>query len=292
MYRGKVEFTASMWWVIAMLITFTIGGMTGVMLSIPANDFVLHNSMFLVAHFHNVIIGGAVYGYFAGMTYWYPKATGLILNEKLGKLACALWFVGFFLAWMPMYLTGFDGMTRRLNYVDNPDWAPYFYVAMLGVLFIALGTAALVGNIVLSIWKRNDPEYQDTTGDPWNARTLEWATSSPPAFYNFGHVSHIDDRDPLLDMKRKGTAYKAPSKYERIHMPKNTWAGVFIGGFSTVMGFALVWHIWWMAILGFAGIILSWIAYSFVRDKDYYVEVSEIEAIEAKFLERNANREF
>lgn len=292
MYRGKVEFSASMWWVIAMLITFPLGGMTGVMLSIPANDFVLHNSMFLVAHFHNTIIGGAVFSYFAGLTYWYPKATGLILNEKLGKWTVAFWFFGFWFAWMPMYMTGFDGMTRRLNYIDNPDWAPHLYVALFGLLLLTLGVAALVGNIVLSIVKMNDPAYQDKTGDPWNARTLEWATSSPPAFYNFGHIPHIDDRDPLYDMKRKGTAYKAPAQYERIHMPRNTWAGAFIGIFATAMGFGLVWHIWWMAIMGFLGIIGTWIAYGFVRNKDYYVEISEIEEIEAKFLASNANREF
>lgn len=284
MYHGRVELTASMWWVISMLVTFTIGGMTGVMLSIPANDFVLHNSMFLVAHFHNVILGGALYGYMAGLTYWFPKATGIILNEALGKLSAALWFFGFFFAWTPMYLTGFDGMTRRLNYVDNPDWAIYMYVALIGVALIAAGIGATVLNIALSIWKRNEPGYKDETGDPWNARTLEWATSSPPPFYNFATVPHIDDRDPHFDMKRKGTAYAKPSKYERIHMPKNSWAGVVMSAFATAMGFGFIWHIWWLVYASFAGIIISWIAYNFERDKDYYVEVEEVEPIEAEHL--------
>lgn len=284
MYRGRVEFTASMWWVISMLITFTIGGMTGVMLSIPSNDFVLHNSMFLVAHFHNVILGGAVYGYMAGITYWFPKATGFKMNETLGKWSAALWFFGFFFAWMPMYFTGFDGMTRRLNYVDNPDWAIYLNVALIGVALIAAGIGCTVVNIVWSIYKRNDPAYKDATGDPWDARTLEWATSSPPAFYNFATVPDINDRDAHFDMKRKGTAYAKPKQYERIHMPKNTWAGVVISAFLTAMGFAFIWHIWWLVIVGFVGSIASWIVYNFERNKDYYVEINEIEPIESEYL--------
>ncbi len=284
MARGRVELTAAMWWVIAMLFTFTIGGMTGVMLSIPANDFVLHNSMFLVAHFHNVILGGALYGYLAGFTYWFPKATGFKLNETLGKWSAGLWFFGFFFAWMPLYLTGFDGMTRRLNYVDNPDWAPFLNVSLIGVVLITGGILAIVANIVLSIIKRNEPGYKDESGDPWDGRTLEWSTSSPPPFYNFATVSPVEDRDVHWDMKRKGKAYVKPEKYERIHMPKNSWAGVVISLFATVMSFAFVWHVWWLVLVGFLAMIGSWIVYNFQTDKDYYVEVEEIEPLEAAHL--------
>ncbi len=290
MYKGRVELTAAMWWVIAMLLTFTIGGMTGVMLSIPANDFVLHNSMFLVAHFHNTIIGGAVYAYFAAITYWFPKATGFKLNETLGKASCAFWFFGYWLAWIPMYLTGFNGMTRRLNYLSNPEWEPYAAVAFFGAMVIGVGVVLLVGNIAWSIYKRNDPAYKDTTGDPWDARTLEWQTSSPPQFYNFALMPDIKDRDHLWYEKKHGLAYKTPEKYERIHMPKNTWAGIVIGGFATVFGFAFVWHIWWLVWLGFFGIVGSFIKYNFERNKDYYVEVDEVEAIEGKWLESNQGR--
>lgn len=292
MYKGRVELSASMWWVIAMLITFTIGGMTGVMLSIPANDFVLHNSMFVPAHFHNVIIGGAVYGYLAGITYWFPKATGFKLNETLGKWSVAMWFFGYFLAWLPLYYTGFDGMTRRLQYVDNPDWVMSLNISLIGVALIAIGIGLTVYNIALSIIKRNEPEYKDVTGDPWDAHTLEWYTASPPQYYNFGHVPHIDDRDPLLDMKLKGSAYQAPAKYERIHMPKNTWAGPVLGLLTMPFGFGFVWHIWWMVILSSIAIVGCWIKYNFERDHDYYVEVDEIEDIESKFLESNKDREF
>lgn len=285
--------TASMWWVVAMLVTFTVGGMTGVMLSIPAVDFVVHNSSFLVAHFHNTIIGGAVFSYFAAITYWFPKATGFKLNEALGKWTCAFWFVGFFLAWMPVYLLGFDGMTRRLatlDMVEDQHWMPYLVISMIGVACILAGILTFVLNIVVSIVKRNDPAYRDLTGDPWDGRTLEWATLSPPQFYNFGRLPVIYDRDPHYDMKKRGTAYTKPDGYEPIHMPKNTWAGVFIGGFATLMGFGFIWHIWWMVILGFAGIIVSWIKYNLERDKDYYVPVEEVEKLEADYINNNAHR--
>ena len=282
MYKGRVEFTAAMWWTCSFLFTFTIGGMTGVMLAIPAADFVLHNSLFLIAHFHNVIIGGAVFGYFAGITYWFPKATGIMLDEKLGKLACALWTIGFFIAFMPLYILGFNGMTRRLNYYDNPEWTVLLWVAAAGAVVIAAGIAVQFYQAYISIRDRH--KNRDLTGDPWNGRTLEWATSSPPPFYNFATLPKIHDRDEHHYKKEHGLAYQKPDKYKTIHMPKNTWAGIVIAGFSLVMGFAFIWHIWWMAILGFVGIIGSWIAYSFVRSKDYYVQVDEIEPIESAHL--------
>nr|WP_162841592.1 cytochrome o ubiquinol oxidase subunit I [Photobacterium piscicola] len=282
MYKGRVEFSASMWWTIAFLITFTIGGMTGVMLAIPAANFVLHNSLFVIAHFHNVIIGGALFGYFAGLTYWFPKATGFTLDERLGKISCALWTVGFFVAFMPVYVLGFNGMTRRLNVADNPEWAPYLWVAAFGVCIVAAGIAVQFYQIFVSI--RDRKQNLDLTGDPWNGRTLEWATSSPPPFYNFALLPKIHDRDEHHYAKEHGLAYQKPERYKRIHMPKNTWAGVVISMFSLMFGFAFIWHIWWMVIAGTIGMIASWIVYSFQRSKDYYVEVSEVEAIERKHL--------
>lgn len=282
MYKGRVEFSASMWWTIAFLITFTIGGMTGVMLAIPAANFVLHNSLFVIAHFHNVIIGGAVFGYFAGFTYWFPKATGFKLNERLGKLSCALWTIGFFVAFMPVYILGFNGMTRRLNVADNPEWAPLLWTAAFGVAIIAAGIAVQFWQMFVSI--RDRKENMDTTGDPWDGRTLEWATSSPPPFYNFATLPEIHDRDEHYYRKENGTAYQKPDRYKRIHMPKNTWAGVVISAFALVFGFAFVWHIWWLVIASSIGMVGSWIAYSFQRSKDYFVEVSEVNAIEGEHL--------
>lgn len=284
MYKGKVEYSSPMWWTVAFFLTFAIGGMTGVMLAIPAANYVLHNSLFLVAHFHNVIIGGALFGYFAGLTYWFPKATGFKLDEKLGKWACGFWTVGFFFAFMPLYVLGFMGATRRLNYYDNSTWNFWFVVAAVGAVIILFGILTQFYQIFASI--RDQRKNRDRTGDPWDGRTLEWATSSPPPFYNFALLPEVRDRDHWHDMKQLGLAYKEPESYNRIHMPKNTWAGVVISAFLLVFGFAMVWHIWWMAIAGFGGMLVSWIVYAFERKKDYYVEIDEVTAIENKRYQR------
>ena len=278
MWGGKVEFTSPMWWTLSFLITFVIGGMTGVMLAIPAADFVLHNTLFLVAHFHNVIIGGVLFGYFAGLAYWFPKATGFKLDETLGKWACGLWTVGFFTAFMPLYVLGFMGMTRRLNYYDNPVWNTWLLIAGIGALIVLLGICVQLYQIFASI--RDRKKNADTTGDPWGGRTLEWATSSPPPFYNFAKIPTIKDRDPWHDMKEDGTAFVEPAEYKKIHMPKNTWAGIVIAGFSFAFGFAMVWHIWWLVALSFLGMFAGYIAYTFVRTKDYYVPVEQVAEIE------------
>jgi cytochrome o ubiquinol oxidase subunit 1 len=280
MYKGQVEYSTPMWWTVAFFLTFAIGGMTGVMLAIPAANYVLHNSLFLVAHFHNVIIGGSLFGYFAGLTYWFPKATGFTLDEKLGKWACGLWTVGFFMAFMPLYVLGFMGMTRRLNYYDNPVWNNWLIVAGIGAMIVLCGILTQFYMIFASI--RDNKKNRDMTGDPWDGRTLEWATSSPPPFYNFAKLPDVRDRDHFHDLKKYGLAYKKPESYERIHMPRNTWAGIVISGFSLIMGFAMIWHIWWMASFGFLGMVASLIVYAFQKNKDYYVEISEVEAVEAK----------
>ncbi len=286
MYKGRVEFTSPMWWTVAFFLTFTIGGMTGVMLAIPAANFVLHNSLFVVAHFHNVIIGGALFGYFAGLTYWFPKATGFSLDEKLGKWACGFWTVGFFLAFMPLYVLGFMGMTRRLNYYDNPVWNNWLLVAGVGALIVLCGILIQFYQIFASI--RAHKQNADLTGDPWDGRTLEWTTSSPPPFYNFAKLPQVRDRDHFYDLKKYGLTNNKPKKYDRIHMPSNTWAGIVISGFAFIMGFAMIWHIWWMAILGTLGMIASWIAYAFDKNKDYYVEVEQVQEIERQHFERKA----
>ncbi|PIE47546.1 MAG: cytochrome o ubiquinol oxidase subunit I [Gammaproteobacteria bacterium] len=282
MYRGRVEFNASMWWVVAVLVTFTIGGMTGVMHAIPTNDFVLHNSMFLVAHFHNVLVGGVVFGLFAGVTYWYPKAMGHKLDEKLGKWACALWVIGFFIAWMPKYFAGLDGMTRRLNYIADTDLQPLLYLSFFGALIILVGIILQLINFVISYIRRDQPEYRDDTGDPWGARTLEWSMSSPPPHYNFATNPSVEQIDDYWYRKQDGK-HVQPASYTPIHMPKYTSAGVFIGLFSTVFGFAMVWYIWWLAAISFIGMFVVWFMFSFNKDRDYYVQVDEIEADEARY---------
>jgi cytochrome o ubiquinol oxidase subunit I len=280
MYEGRISFHVPMLWTVGFIITFSIGGMTGVLLAVPGADFVLHGSLFLVAHFHNTIIGGVVFGLFAALNYWFPKAFGFKLDEKWGKRAFWCWFIGFFVAFMPLYALGFMGMTRRLSQHIDPAFHTLLCVAAAGAAIIALGVVCMVIQVVVSCLHRK--ENLDVTGDPWDGRTLEWSTSSPVPFYNFATQPQVESRDAFWDEKEKGIAYKKTAKYEEIHMPKNTAAGLVIGVFSLIFGFAMIWHIWWMAIVGFAGMIISFIAKSFDTDVDYYVPVAEIEAIESK----------
>ncbi|WP_324049829.1 cytochrome o ubiquinol oxidase subunit I [Aeromonas caviae] len=287
MYRGRIEFTSPMLWTVGFIITFTVGGMTGVLLSVPAANFVLHNSLFLIAHFHNVIIGGVVFGCFAGITYWFPKAFGFKLDDVWGKRAFWCWITGFFVAFMPLYVLGFMGMTRRVSQNIDPEFHGWLVVAAWGAGLIALGVLCQVIQIVVSI--RDREKNRDLTGDPWGGRTLEWATSSPPPFYNFAIEPKVTGLDAFWEAKADGSAYKKPAQYAPIHMPKNSGAGVIIAAFSVVFGFAMIWHIWWMAIAGFIGMIATWIIHSFNDDVDYYVQVDEIERIEGQHFD-NINK--
>ncbi|MBN3789997.1 cytochrome o ubiquinol oxidase subunit I [Burkholderia sp. Ac-20353] len=282
MYRGRIEFTTPVLWTIGFMVTFTLGGMTGVMMAIPGADFVLHNSLFLIAHFHNVIIGGVLFGYLAGFNYWFPKAFGFKLNEKLGKAAFWFWQVGFYVAFVPLYVLGFMGMTRRLNHYDNPAWHPWLLVAVFGAVLIAIGIGCQLLQLVVSIRNRNLPQYRDTTGDPWGGRTLEWATTSPPPAYNFAAIPQVRSLDAYADMKARGDGRPNPATLRDIHMPSNTCAGLVIGIFSLALGFALVWHIWWLAIAGLVGIVATLAIYS-SRDNDgYYIPASTVRRIEEK----------
>ena len=278
MFRGRVRFTTPVLWTLGFMVTFTIGGMTGVLLAVPGADYVLHNSLFLIAHFHNTIIGGAVFGYLAGFTFWFPKAFGFKLDERLGKGAFWCWITGFFVAFMPLYVLGFMGMTRRLNHYDNPMWQPYLIVAFCGAALIFCGILFQIAQLIVSF--KNREQLRDLTGDPWGGRTLEWSTSSPPPFYNFAELPTVHNIDAFYDMKEKGTAYQRPASYSPIHMPKNTAAGVVIGLLGAVFGFAMVWHIWWLAGLSFLGMIATFIVRSYNQDVDYYVQPDEIERIE------------
>ncbi|BBU32841.1 cytochrome ubiquinol oxidase subunit I (plasmid) [Burkholderia sp. THE68] len=280
MYRGRVQFTTPVLWTIGFVITFTLGGMTGVMLAIPGADFVLHNSLFLIAHFHNAIIGGVVFGYFAGVQYWWPKVFGFKLDEKLGRNAFICWFVGFFVAFVPIYILGFMGATRRLNHYDNPAWQPYFIVAAVGVAIIAVGVVFQVAQIVVSIIRRNQPAYRDVTGDPWNARTLEWTMSSPPPVYNFANIPAVRELDDFADAKEHGRIDARP--FGDIHMPSNTSAGLVIGLFALAFGFAAIWHIWWLAIVGLVGIVATAIGYSFRENAGFIIPAATVKSTEER----------
>ncbi|WP_454887581.1 cytochrome o ubiquinol oxidase subunit I [Sphingomonas oryzagri] len=278
MYRGDIRFELPMMWVVAFMLTFTVGGMTGVLLAIPPADFVLHNSLFLVAHFHNTIIGGVVFGLFAGMVYWFPKAFGFRLDPFWGKVAFWGWVIGYWVAWTPIYIVGLMGTTRRVHHSDDLSLQPYFIVAAIGALIILIGILGFVMSIVMGIVKRK--ELADTTGDPWNGRTLEWSTSSPPPAYNFALTPVVHDLDAWYDMKTRGYA-RPLDGFRPIHMPRNTAAGVVLAGLALVTGFAMVWYIWWLAALGFAGLLVTAVAHTFNYNRDYFIAVDDVTAVEA-----------
>ncbi|PHN18071.1 cytochrome o ubiquinol oxidase subunit I [Pseudomonas syringae pv. syringae] len=280
MYQGRLRFTAPVLWTLGFMVTFSIGGMTGVLLAIPGADFVLHNSLFVIAHFHNVIIGGAVFGYIAGFAFWFPKAFGFTLNEKWGKAAFWFWIVGFFVAFMPLYALGFLGMTRRLNATDMPEWNIYLDVALFGAVLIAMGIASQLIQLFVSIRDRDN--NRDLTGDPWNGHTLEWSTSSPPPFYNFAELPKADDIDPFTDAKRAGTAYKVPARYSAIHMPNNTATGLYMGMLLTVFGFAFIWHIWWLVGASLVTTIAVFVAHAVRDDQGYMVPAEDVARIEGE----------
>ncbi|AJY38996.1 cytochrome o ubiquinol oxidase subunit I [Burkholderia humptydooensis] len=281
-YRGRLEFSTPVLWTIGFMVTFTLGGMTGVMMAIPGADFVLHNSLFLIAHFHNVIIGGVLFGYLAGFNYWFPKVFGFKLNEKLGKAAFWFWQVGFYVAFVPLYVLGFMGMTRRLNHYDNPAWHPWLIVAACGAGLIAIGIACQLLQLVVSLRDRKLPGNRDLTGDPWGGRTLEWATSSPPPAYNFATIPTVHTLDEFAYRKGRGLGLGKQAEYRDIHMPSNTSAGLFVGVFSLVLGFAAVWHIWWLAIASLVGIVVTVIAYSASDNDGYYIPADAVRKIEEK----------
>ncbi len=280
-YRGRLRISVPVLWTLGFMVTFTVGGMTGVLLAIPGADYVLHNSLFLIAHFHNTIIGGAVFGYLAGFVFWFPKAMGFKLNEKWGKASFWCWIIGFFVAFMPLYVLGFLGMTRRLNHTNNPDWNMWLYIAAGGAVIIMFGIISQVIQLYVSF--RDREALDDTTGDPWNGHTLEWATSSPPQIYNFATIPHIDDIDAWTDMKEKGQAYQDKANYSPIHMPKNTSAGVLMAASLTVFCFAMIWHIWWLAVVGLVGGIAIFIKRCYTSDVDYYIQPDEIARTEAAY---------
>ncbi|WP_442678250.1 cytochrome o ubiquinol oxidase subunit I [Sphingomonas sp. ASY06-1R] len=273
MYRGQIRFELPMMWVVAFMLTFVVGGMTGVMLAIPPADFVLHNSLFLVAHFHNVIIGGVVFGLFAGMTYWFPKAFGFRLDPFWGKVAFWGWVIGYWVAWTPIYIVGLMGTTRRVRHFDDPSLQIWFVIAAIGAVIILIGILGFIIQIAVSI--KNREKLRDTTGDLWHGRTLEWATTSPPPPYNFAFTPIVHDLDAWYDMKKRG--HDIPSTgFRPIHMPRNTGAGVILSALSLVLGFAMVWYIWWLAAVSLVGLFVVGIGHTFNYARDYYIPADEV----------------
>lgn len=284
-FRGRVHFDSPMLWFFAFVLNFSVGGMTGVLLSSPPVDFQAHNSLFLIAHFHGMVIGGVLFGFFAGFTYWFPKFTGFVLDEKLNRYAFWCWLVGFLLAFMPLYMLGFMGATRRLDHYDwSTGWHPLFVTVAIGAAIILCGASIQFLGLFWSIINRKK-NWDRTGGDPWNGRTLEWSIPSPPPLYNFAVIPIVDDVDPLWAIKR-GVAPPQPTKYEDIYMPRNTPMGLYIGIFSLLFGFAMTWHIMWMAIISFIAIVACIIIRLSGKDEHELITAAQVEETENAYRRR------
>ncbi|TAL55572.1 cytochrome o ubiquinol oxidase subunit I [Pandoraea sp.] len=279
MYRGRARFEVPMLWTVGFMVTFVIGGMTGVLMAVPPADFALHNSLFLVAHFHNVIIGGVFFGMMAGINYWFPKAFGYRLDPFWGRCSFWLWLVGFYVAFMPLYVLGLMGVTRRMSHFDDPSLQIWFEIAAIGALLIALGIACFLIQLYVSYRRRDS--LRDLTGDPWNGRTLEWSTSSPPPAYNFAFTPLVHDNDAWWQMKEHG--FERPvSGFLPIHMPKNTGAGFILAALSTMCGFFLIWHMWLPLIVAFVALLAVAIGHTFNYRRDFNIPAEQVDRTEAE----------
>jgi cytochrome o ubiquinol oxidase subunit 1 len=278
LYGGRVRFEVPLLWALAFMFTFVIGGMTGVLLAVPPADFVLHNSLFLVAHFHNVVIGGVLFGAFAGYNFWFPKAFGFKLDDRLGKASFWCWVIGFYVAFMPLYVLGLLGMTRRMQHTDNPAWTPWLLVAGAGAVIILAGIGFQIAQLVVSI--RTREQRRDLTGDAWNARTLEWSTASPPPLYNFAVIPVIDREDQFWAMKQDRAKERPQPVYAAIEMPRNSPTGFVAAFFAVVTGFALIWHIWWIAILGLVGAFATFLVFAWRKEDEYEISGAELARME------------
>ncbi|MET1757038.1 cbb3-type cytochrome c oxidase subunit I [Novosphingobium sp. RD2P27] len=282
MFRGEVRFSTPMLYSLAFMMTFVLGGLTGIILAFPPLDYVVHNTLFLVAHFHNMLIPGTLYGMIAAYTFWFPKAFGFRLNETWGRIACACWVIGFYLAFMPLYVLGAAGMARRTLAVFEPAYRSWLYAAELGAVILFCGLAALLIQLWVSIRQRDVTRV--LAGDPWDGRGLEWATSAPPPEYNFANLPHVEQRFAFYDDKRKNAPYARPPHYNDIEMPKNSAVAPIIGIAGAATGFGLVWYMWWLAILGTLVTVATVVARSFVRDSERIIPAEEVQHTEEIWL--------
>ena len=283
LWGGRVRFELPMMWALSFMITFAVGGMTGVLLAVPPVDFVLHNSLFLVAHFHNVVIGGVLFGAFAGYTYWFPKAFGFRLHRRTGIAAFWCWTIGFYVAFLPLYVLGLEGMTRRMQHYDVAEWHPWLLVAALGALIILFGIGFQIAQLVISI--RNREQLRDLTGDPWDGRTLEWSTFSPPPHFNFAVMPTITAEEAYWGIKQKAIEQRRLSDlpdYKPIEVPRNSPTGFVVAFFAVVTGFALIWHIWWMVMVGLAGAFGTFVVFAWRDRAEYELPAAELARIDGE----------
>ncbi|WP_406946016.1 cytochrome aa3 quinol oxidase subunit I [Halobacillus sp. SY10] len=280
LYKSKIEFTVPMLWSLAFIPSFILGGVTGVMLGMAAADYQFHNSYFLIAHFHYVLIAGTVFACFAGLVFWYPKMFGHKMNERLGKWAFWLFFFGFHVCFFPQYFLGLDGMPRRLFITNVAEWLPLNVISTVGAFGMGLGFIVFVYNVYYSFRYSE----RETTGDSWNGngRTLEWATTTPVPYYNFATVPYVDEIDPYIRMKEEGKTTFEEDKVKPIHMPSYTGQPFIMMAFLGLASFGLVFEWMYVAVFGLIGAVFMMIRRSFDYDDGYYVPVEEIKRTEKK----------
>ena len=274
MFRGRIRFTVPMIYSIGFMLLFVLGGMSGILLADPGIDYQVHNSVFLVAHFHNVAVPGVLFGMIAAYHFWFPKAFGFRLNERWGKISALCWIIGFMLAFFPLYGLGLMGMPRRTVAYSEPTYVPLEMVALLGAVLVIVALIALVVQLWVSIRQRDANRV--FAGDPWDGRSLEWSISAPPPEYNFAMIPRVTARDAFAVAKESRSAYQRLDMYEDIEMPKNSAMGPVIAAIGFSLAFCLVWHIWWMVILSFMAAVVTMIGRGFARDTTRVVSAQQV----------------
>ncbi len=281
LYRGRVRFDVPMLWALAALVLLLIGGLTGMMLAMPAINYTVHNSVFVVAHFHTMlnVVGFACFG---AINYWFPKVFGFRLDERTGKRAFWFFSAGTFVLFGSMYALGFMGMPRRIDYIPFPSWRPLLIAEEVGIVLFVIASYYMIKQLVVSI--RDRVQNRVTSSDVWGtARSLEWLTHSPVPFYNFAVQPHINARDEWAWRREHGRGAESPEHYEDIHLPINTPLPLILGAWTFALGFSLVWRMYWLAALSLIAIVVLVIARSFQDDPGHTVPGARIREIEASY---------
>lgn len=283
MFRGRIRFTPAMVYCLGFIMLFTLGGLTGVILANPSIDYQVHNTVFLVAHFHNVLIPGTLFGLLAGYNYWFPKAFGFRLNERWGMASALCWIFGFMLAFFPLYGMGLLGFPRRTVAYFNPIYNPYMYVAEFGALVILAGLACIFIQLAVSIMQRD--QNRVPAGDPWDASSLEWSIAAPAPEYNFPVLPEVTARDAFMVAKEHHAAYLPPDRFTDIEVPKNSPMGMIMCVMGTLVTFGLVWHVWWLVVVAMLVAIGAMVWHGFVREHERVIPAAEIREDYMRWLE-------
>ena len=278
LYRGRIRFDLPMLWALGALVLLLTGGLSGMMLAMPAINYTVHNSVFVVAHFHNMlnVVGFAAIG---GINFWFPKVFGFKLDERIGKRAFWFFSAGTVVLFGSMYALGFMGMPRRIDYIPFVSWRPLLMSEEAGIFLFLIAAYYMIKQMYVSI--RDRAQHRVTGPDPWRtARSLEWLTHCPVPFYNFALLPHINSRDEWAWRRQNGLVNLRPDHYEDIHLPNNTFVPMLLGALAFGLGFGMVWRMYWLAGLSLLGIVVAVIARSFEPDSGHTIPGVRIREIE------------